>query len=132
MGIDACICKQLKTKLSTDRQYVICRLKPIPPRPWGQPRSWGPWGHMIMGAVLPVGHLDAQRGPDGGRVEDLLAAAAAAVLRVGRARLVWRRAGVAAVATCTIERGSAVGATGRTLCVRMLGLVQAGRAAAPL
>ena len=86
---------------------------------------------------MPVGHLDAQRGPDGGRAEDVLAvvfaaAVAAVVLRVGRTRFVWRRAGVAAVATCTIERGSAVGATGRTLCVRMLGLVQAGRAAAPL
>ena len=78
-----------------------------------------------MGVVLPVGHLDAQRGPDGGRAEDVLAvvfaaAVAAVVLRVGRARLVWRRAGVAAVATCTIERGSAFGATGRTLRVRII------------
>ena len=128
MGIDACICKQTKTN---SYGQTVCHL---PPKTDTSPAvgSAESTSHMIMGAVLPVGHLDAQHGPDGGRVEDLLAAAAAAVLRVGRARLVWRRAGVAAVATCTIERGSAVGATGRTLCVRMLGLVQAGRAAAPL
>ena len=81
-----------------------------------------------MGVVLPVGHLDAQRGPDGGRAEDVLAvvfaaAVGAVVLRVGRARLVcWRRAGVAAVATGlhAVERGSAFGATGRTLRVRII------------